>query len=93
VLDAAVQACSALVVAQFRRAHPAQRPGAGGGGQAKGGRSAGERGLVGRIESTVAASPRLKNSLRELSRRVPAMRRLRIMAWREMERRRARGSH
>lgn len=93
VLDAAVQACSALVVAQFRRAHPAQRPGAAEGGQAKGGRAPGQRGLVGRIESTVAASPRLKNSLRELSRRVPAMRRLRIMAWREMERRRARGSH
>jgi hypothetical protein len=86
VLDAAVAACAALVVTQFRRAHPAGRADAAG---------ARPRGLVGRVESTVAGSPRVKNTVRELSRRYPAMRRLRILAWREMERRRARarGSH
>jgi hypothetical protein len=86
VLDAAVAACAALVVTQFRRAHPAGRSDAA---------AARPRGLVGRVESTVAGSPRVKNTVRELSRRYPAMRRLRVLAWREMERRRARarGSH
>jgi len=90
VLDAAVAAAAALVVAQFRRAHG---PGKGAGGGA--GAPARPRGLVGRVESTVAGSPKVKNTVRELSRRYPAMRRLRILAWREMERRRARarGSH
>jgi hypothetical protein len=85
VLDAAVAACSALVVAQFRRAH---------GGRADAA-AARPRGIVSRVESTVAGSPKVKNTVRELSRRYPAMRRLRILAWREMERRRARarGSH
>jgi hypothetical protein len=86
VLDAAVQACSALIVAQFRRAHPAAQSQAGAPAAQSGG-------LVSRIETKVAASPWLKDTLRELSRRFPAMRRLRVMAWREMERRRARGSH
>jgi hypothetical protein len=83
VLDAAVQACAALVTAQFRRAYPAARPA--GAGQ--------PRGLVSRVESTVAGSPRVKNTVRELSRRYPAMRKLRVMAWRELERRRAREGH
>ena len=55
VLDAAVQAASALVVSQYRKA--SRRPG----------RSRGQRGLVGRVESTVAASPRLKRTVRELA--------------------------
>jgi hypothetical protein len=80
VLDAAVQAAAALVVNQYHRAHPAAKPERGADGQ---------RGLVGRVESTVAASPRLKRTVRELSSRFPAMRRLRIVAWRTMERRRA----
>jgi hypothetical protein len=86
VLDAAVAASAALVVAQFRRAHPAARPQSG---------PARPRGLVSRVESSVAGSPKVKNTVRELSRRYPAMRRLRVLAWREMERRRARarGSH
>jgi hypothetical protein len=86
VLDAAVAACAALVVAQFRRAHPADRSQSA---------AARPRGLVSRVESSVAGSPKVKNTVRELSRRYPAMRRLRVMAWREMERRRARtrGSH
>jgi hypothetical protein len=80
VLDAAVHAAAALVVNQYHRAYPAAKPERG---------AAGQRGLVGRVESTVAASPRLKRTVRELSSRFPAMRRLRIVAWRTMERRRA----
>ncbi len=76
VLDAAVQAASALVVSQYRKAFPAARP------------QPGQRGLVGRVESTVASSPRLKRTVRELSSRSAAVRKLRILAWRTMERRR-----
>ena len=43
-------------------------------------------GLAGRIEATVASSPRLKRTVRELSSRSPAVRRLRILAWRALER-------
>jgi hypothetical protein len=80
VLDAAVHAASAMVVNQYRKAYPAARPQPG---------DEGQRGLVGRVESTVASSPRLKRTVRELSSRYPAVRRLRILAWRTMERRRA----
>ena len=62
-------AASALVVSQYRKAFPAARPQPGPGGP---------RGLVGRVESTVASSPRLKRTVRELSSRSPAVRRLRI---------------
>ncbi len=80
ILDAAVQAAAALVVNQYHRAYPAAKP------QRD---AAGQRGLVGRVESTVAASPWLKRTVRELSSRFLAVRRLRILAWRTMERRRA----
>jgi hypothetical protein len=80
VLDAAVQAASALVVNQYRKEFPAARP------QPSHDR---QRGLVARVESTVASSPRLKRTVRELSSRFPAVRRLRIEAWRRLERRRA----
>jgi hypothetical protein len=83
VLDAAVHAASALVVNQFHKAHPAARP------QPSQER---QRGLVARVESTVASSPRLKRTVRELSSRFPAVRRLRIVAWRRLERHRA-GRH
>ena len=43
-------------------------------------------GLAGRIESAVASSPRLKRTVRQLSSRYPAVRRLRIVAWRALER-------
>jgi hypothetical protein len=82
VLDAAVAAAAALVVNQYRRAYPAARPLPGPGRHP---------GLVGRVEATVASSPRLKRTVRELSSRFPAVRRLRIVAWRSLERRRARG--
>jgi hypothetical protein len=80
VLDAAVQAAAALVVNQYQREYPAAPPHEGRG-----------RGLAGRIESAVAASPRLKRAVREFSGRYPAVRRLRVLAWRAMERTRARG--
>jgi hypothetical protein len=80
VLDAAVQAASALVVNQYRIQFPAARP------QPTQDR---QRGLVARVESTVASSPRLKRTVRELSSRFPPVRRLRIVAWRRLERRRA----
>jgi hypothetical protein len=83
VLDAAVQAASALVVNQYRKEFPAARP------QPTQDR---QRGLVGRVESTVASSPRLKRTVRELSSRFPMVRRLRIVVWRTLERRRA-GKH
>jgi hypothetical protein len=73
MLDAAVDAAAALVVHQFHRAQPAAKPQP----------DRGPRGLVGRVESTVAASPRLKRTLRELS-RFRAMRVMRIAAWRAM---------
>jgi hypothetical protein len=81
VLDAAVAAASSLVLSQYRKAFPAARPQPGLGG--------GPRGLVSRVESTVASSPRLKRTVRELSSRSAAVRRLRIVAWRVLERRRA----
>ena len=80
VLDAAVHAASALVVNQYRKEFPAARP------QPSHDR---QRGLVARVESTVASSPRLKRTVRELSSRFPPVRRLRIEAWRRLERRRA----
>jgi len=83
VLDAAVHAASALVVNQYRKEFPAARP------QPTQDR---QRGLVARVESTVASSPRLKRTVRELSSRFPPVRRLRIEAWRRLERRRA-GKH
>jgi hypothetical protein len=79
VLDAAVDAASALIVRQYRQAFPAARPQPGAEG----------RGLVSRVESTMASSPRLKRTVRELSSRSAAVRRLRILAWRVLERRRA----
>jgi hypothetical protein len=82
VLDAAVDAAAALVANQYRKAFPAARPQRG---------QAGQRGLVGRVESTVASSPWLKRTVRELSSRFVTVRRLRIRAWRAMERRRAGG--
>jgi hypothetical protein len=80
VLDAAVQAAAALVVNQYQREYPAARP-----------RAGRRSGLAGRIESAVAASPRLKRTVREFSSRYPAVRRLRVLAWRALERARARG--
>jgi hypothetical protein len=73
ILDAAVHAAAALVVSQYHRAHPAARPQTSMGGH---------RGLAGRVESTVASSPRLTRTVRDLSSRYRAVRRLRVLAWR-----------
>jgi hypothetical protein len=80
VLDAAVQAAAALVLNQFRKAQPAVKPQGGLGSLAE------------RVESTVASSDRLKRTVRELSSRHSSVRRLRILAWRVLERSRARKS-
>jgi hypothetical protein len=80
VLDAAVDAAAALVVNHYRKAYPAAQPQ----------RDPGGRGLASRVEATVASSPRLKRTVRELSSRSSAVRRLRILAWRALERSRAR---
>ena len=87
VLDAAVQSAAALVLNQYRKANPAHRPQA-----AQRGRSAAGRlgGLANRVESSVASSPRLKRTVRELSSRHASVRKLRILAWRAFERSRAR---
>jgi hypothetical protein len=80
ILDAAVQAAAALVVNQYQREYPAATPREGHG-----------RGLAGRIESAVAGSPRLKRTVREFSSRYPVVRRMRVMAWRVLEKTRTRG--
>jgi hypothetical protein len=82
MLEAGVEAASALVVSQYRKEFPPARP-----------RGGGPRGLAGRVESTVAASPRLKRAVRELSSRSPAVRRLRILAWSVLERTRRHSEH
>jgi hypothetical protein len=81
VLDAAVEAAAALVVNQYRKEYPKARP------QPK---RAARGGLVSRVEAAVASSPRLKRTVRDLSSRYPAVRRLRILTWQAMERIRAR---
>jgi hypothetical protein len=81
VLDAAVDAAAALLLNQYRREYPADS-----------GHKAGPRGLAARVESTVGASPRLKRAVRELSSRSAAVRRLRVLVWRTLERRRTAGS-
>jgi hypothetical protein len=80
ILDAAVQAAAALVVNQYQREYPAATPREGHG-----------RGLAGRIESAVEGSPRLKRTVREFSSRYPVVRRMRVMAWRVLEKTRTRG--
>lgn len=83
VLDVAVAAAATLVLGQFRRAYPAVRP------QPGSGRS-GIGGLAARVESTVASSPRIKRTVRELSSRHASVRRLRVLAWRALEQARTR---
>jgi hypothetical protein len=79
MLDAAVQAAAAVVVNQYRKQYAAKPPKAAG------------RGLASRLESAVAASPRLKRTVREVSSRSAAVRRLRVLTWRVLERTRTRG--
>ncbi len=80
VLDAAVAAAAALVVNQYHKEYPAANPAR---------KPPGPRGLAGRVESAAGASPWLKRAVRELSSRSAAVRRLRVLVWRTLERRRA----
>jgi hypothetical protein len=81
LLDAAVRAAAALVTNQYQREYAAAKPQAAPGGH---------RGLAALVESAVASSPRLKRTVRELSSRYPAVRRIRILAWQALERSRTR---
>src|SRR3984957_20359257 len=81
VLDAAVAAAAALVVNQYRKEYPGAGP------QPK---RAARGGLASRMEAAAASSPRLKRTVRDLSGRYPAVRKLRVLAWQAMERTRAR---
>jgi hypothetical protein len=85
VLDAAVRAAAALVANQYQRQYAAAKP-----KPQPQPEQGGHRGLAGLVESAVASSPRLKRTVRELSSRYPAVRRMRIVAWRALERSRAR---
>jgi len=78
VLDAAIQATAALVLNQYRKEYPAAQPGATVGA------------LADRVTARVNASPRIKRTLRELSSRHSSVRWLRVLAWRVLERSRAR---
>ncbi|MCW2907743.1 MAG: hypothetical protein JWL68_2532 [Actinomycetia bacterium] len=96
VLDAAVDAAAALVVNQYRKEYPAASPPPKRAGQARlastglAGAGLASTGLASRLEAAIASSPRLKRAVRDLSSRYPAVRRLRILTWRAMERTRAR---
>jgi hypothetical protein len=78
ILDAAVQATAALVLNQYRKEYPAAEPGG----------SAGA--LADRVTARVSALPRVKRTVRELSSRHSSVRWLRVLAWRVLERSRAR---
>ena len=78
ILDAAIQATAALVLNQYRKEYPAAQPGVTGGA------------LADRVTARVNASPRIKRTLRELSSRYSSVRWLRVLAWRVLERSRAR---
>jgi hypothetical protein len=80
VLDAAVQGAAAMVVSQYYEEFPEAKPPDG----------AEPGGLVGRLELGFGSRPRLKRLVRELSSRSAAVRGLRVLAWRELERARAR---
>jgi hypothetical protein len=92
MLDAAVQAAAALVVNQYRKEYPVKQRTSGGSragaGAKRGGGKSGA--MAGRIESAVASSPRLKRTVREISSRSAAARRLRILVWQVLERFRGR---
>jgi hypothetical protein len=78
VLDVAIQATAALVLNQYRKEYPAAQPGVTSGA------------LADRVTARVGASPRIKRTVRELSSRYSSLRWLRVLAWRVLERSRAR---
>jgi hypothetical protein len=80
ILDTAIQATASLLLNQYRKEYPAAQPGATGGA------------LADRVTARVNASPRIKRTVRELSSRYSSVRWLRVLAWRMLERSRARSS-
>jgi hypothetical protein len=82
MLDAAVASAGALVLEAYHREVPAARPQEP--DMARGG-------LAGRVESRMAGSPRVKRAVREISSRSSAVRELRVLTWRLLERSRTRG--
>jgi hypothetical protein len=78
LLDAAIEAAATLVLNQYRKEYPAAEPEVTGGA------------LADRVTARVNASPRIKRTVRELSSRHSSVRWLRVLAWRVLERPRAR---
>ena len=78
ILGVAIQATAALVLNQYRKEYPAAQPELAGGA------------LADRVTARVGGSPRLKRTVRELSSRHSSLRWLRVLAWRVLERSRAR---
>jgi hypothetical protein len=86
MLEAATEAAAAAVLHHYRKRFPAAAP-----QLIKGQRTpATARGLVSRVESKVASSDRFKRTVRELSSRYPAVRKVRVRVWQATERRRVR---
>jgi hypothetical protein len=78
ILGAAIEATAALVLNQYRKEYPAAQPLATGGP------------LADRVTARVKASPGIKRTVRELSSKHSSVRWLRVLAWRVLERPRAR---
>jgi hypothetical protein len=81
MLDAATEAAAAAVLHHYQKLYPAAAPQRA---------PAAARSLVSRVESKVASSDRFKRTVRELSSRYPAVRKLRLRVWQATERRRVR---
>jgi hypothetical protein len=81
MLEAATEAAAAAVLHHYRKRFPAAAPQR---------TPATARGLVSRVESKVASSDRFKRTVRELSSRYPAVRKVRVRVWQATERRRVR---
>jgi hypothetical protein len=81
MLEAATEAAAAAVLHHYRKRFPAAAPQR---------TPATARSLVSRVESKVASSDRFKRTVRELSSRYPAVRKVRVRVWQATERRRVR---
>jgi hypothetical protein len=78
ILGAAIEATAALVLNQYRKEYPAAQPLSTAGA------------LADRVTARVKASPGIKRTVRELSSKHSSVRWLRVLAWRVLERPRAR---
>lgn len=79
VLTAALTGSATAVIEHYQRTYPAIRPQQ---------RSTVPSTLPERIEAIAAGSPRLKRTVRRMSSRYPAIRKLRVLVWRRIERHR-----